>query len=119
MKLQKAEASICSLYYHPILVNRNVYFFQGMGKAAEVAGDGGPPARDGGAGDARALRRCRRAPGSSTQHTTAGRRVRTGRTSATASPLSGKLYRALIDSAQPRHSTANSSSGHTMHPECL
>lgn len=62
-----------------------------MGEAAEAAGDGGSPAGDGGARDACALCRGRRATGPATQHTAARRRIRPGRTSAAASPLSGKI----------------------------
>lgn len=64
--------------------------FQGMGEAAKVAGDGGAASRDGGARDARAVRRRRRTPWSAAQHTAARRRVRTGRASTVTSPLSGK-----------------------------
>lgn len=60
-----------------------------MGEAAKVAGDGGKAPRDGGAGDARAVRRGRRAPRPAAQHTAAGRRVRARRASTVTSPLSG------------------------------
>ncbi|CAD0200860.1 unnamed protein product [Chrysodeixis includens] len=63
-------------------------FHIGMGEAAEAASDGGAVAGDGGARDARAICRGRRAPRPAAQHTTARRRVRTGRASTVTSPLS-------------------------------
>lgn len=62
-----------------------------MGEAAEAASDGGAYPGDGGAGDARAVRRRGRAARSPAQHTTAGWRVRTRRTFTVTSPLSGEL----------------------------
>lgn len=59
-----------------------------MGEAANT-GDGGAYPRDGGAGDASAVRRRGRAARPAAQHTAAGRRVRAGRAPATTSPLSG------------------------------
>lgn len=60
-----------------------------MGKATEIAGDGGTSARDGGARDARAVCGRGRATRPAAQHTAARRRVRTGRASTVTSPLSG------------------------------
>lgn len=65
-------------------------FHIGMGEAAEVTGtgDGGSAARDGGARCTREVRGRSRAARSAAQHTTARRRVRTGRASTVTSPLS-------------------------------
>ncbi|XP_039755384.1 uncharacterized protein LOC120630277 isoform X3 [Pararge aegeria] len=59
-----------------------------MGKTAEVAGDGGSPAGDGGTGDARKVCRRGRTPRPATQHTAPRRRVRTGCPPTDTSPLS-------------------------------
>ncbi|CAH3913636.1 unnamed protein product [Pieris brassicae] len=63
-------------------------FLIGMGETAEVAGDGWSSARDGGAGDARAVCRSSGTAWPASQHTAAGRRVRSGRTPTITSPLS-------------------------------
>ncbi|XP_046968395.1 uncharacterized protein LOC124536039 isoform X3 [Vanessa cardui] len=59
-----------------------------MGETTEVTSDGWSLARNGGAGDARAVCRRRRTPRFTTQHTASRRRVRSRRASTVTSPLS-------------------------------